>query len=1331
MALAAEEPQDLPNLAGQAQLWENAAERVGRAGKAGKAGKGPQASPGPDMAKVMGFDPMQDAIDSLISDLMPFKEKLEKANATAEAKEAKRRREQLKREAHCWKECKGCHFKEAQAVEECFATLEAAKVACASELPRCHGISTQSNVCNGTWALQVGSTETVEVPEELEPLRMQTFALDAVCLSNVRNANASKYVISLQNRSWVDAEKACAEKGLQLATPRNKEDMKALNAAMETKGVQKVHIGLRRDVQFGKGAWTDPSAFYWVDGAKLDADWPGWGGYGFSGTDGLDVPVKQPHWEAFLDGCCYVGYYQTQDEDGTKGVGDTTCNFYLIPYACQPVEEQQVRETVTTTTSTASAWHYGLAMTGQGACPDGLGVTAVPLEQCQEAAMNAVLPQGAKRGRTALQAGYDVGSKDALQPWLGAPAGCSLHSGGDWAPVFNMGKGVNNGEYTPICMQPMPNASYLAEGIEVVETAFPYDSSGKYFYFPAQEWEEKTGRDLSPLGTTQSITQYRNNFPVWAGIVRVWRNMLGVHGRREFSPMPAQWQRGDLVMVGVMCPSGFSLIPYDLGGPDEMQFETSSLAGCAEKCQETVRCSSFEFSHSESRCSTFTAGLENFKSFSGRPNVWISCAREELLGSPGSDPALESTTTATTDPLAWKKAIGACAFADGGEVNTGGFSIGNMSSKECHEACRTQQRCTAYQMEEFPSGTCVIHTSVYVKQGSGAGSAHCFIKPPMLSCSPYNSEDCAEAYAVADFHKSTAGFCEKCSADGVMLRDRCQLCCEKCSESHKPPAFQGENVAFSKTRGPECEANTFDLDGDVANGCEVGCPKLPGANCLACTSPTNCSSLSCLDNFYDADGNASNGCEIRCPDVNNAVCRTCEDSICTRFDCTSGFFDGDFNVRNGCEAPCPMVPNARCQLCQGPWVCKDYKCEPNYFEVDGNYTNGCEASCPSRPHGSCKECNNPFKCAVALTCDKDYYDADGIEANGCEVSCPSVSRGTCTACSGKPLECFDFVCEGSWFDVDGKIENGCEVTCPAVDHGNCTSCSHPEKCTSVSCEVNRFDADGDASNGCETACPKVTGAECTNCSSPTNCFMLSACEDNFFNDDADARNGCEVGCPAVPGGNCTACLSSAQCAAVQCEAHYFDLDGDASNGCEVGPPQPPAPPSSSSDPLEQAKGAICPPVPHGECTRCSDSRRCDAYKCEANYFDVDRDLANGCERSCPQVPGARCTACQSPDSCSEFTCHAHTLDVDGLVENGCEVSCDVCNFANKTRNACQRKQEAPSCLLRDTHQRSCECFEDSESCESGSISKVVNGTVAALSCEWKVGNCLEGLQQCY
>ena len=93
---------------------------------------------------------------------------------------------------------------------------------------------------------------------------------------------------------------------------------------------------------------------------------------------------------------------------------------------------------------------------------------------------------------------------------------------------------------------------------------------------------------------------------------QVWRNMLGVHGRREFNAMAEQWQPGDIIQVGIMCPYGvldnlffegadlhklftilrncvrllwslwiwgFSLIPYDLDGPDEMRFETETLEG--------------------------------------------------------------------------------------------------------------------------------------------------------------------------------------------------------------------------------------------------------------------------------------------------------------------------------------------------------------------------------------------------------------------------------------------------------------------------------------------------------------------------------------------------------------------------------------------------------------------------------------------------------------------------------------------------------------------------------------------------------------------------------
>lgn len=54
-----------------------------------------------------------------------------------------------------------------------------------------------------------------------------------------------------------------------------------------------------------QGPWTDPTAFYWVTGEKLQSDWPGWGGYGLAalGENLLEgLPIKQPHLEAFLEG---------------------------------------------------------------------------------------------------------------------------------------------------------------------------------------------------------------------------------------------------------------------------------------------------------------------------------------------------------------------------------------------------------------------------------------------------------------------------------------------------------------------------------------------------------------------------------------------------------------------------------------------------------------------------------------------------------------------------------------------------------------------------------------------------------------------------------------------------------------------------------------------------------------------------------------------------------------------------------------------------------------------------------------------------------------------
>lgn len=480
-----------------------------------------------------GLDPMQDAINSIMGDLMPYKEEVEKLNTTESKKsnktkeeklkkmkeevkkdmvdlpkkveasmnETKKRQEVLRLEAPCWKECQTCRFKETQAADECYATPEEAMVAC-SEAP-CSGISTQRKECNGTWSIFIGSPEKVEMTvEELLTLKHRTWTLDRECLK-MSSVNASKYIIFLTNASWTDAAKSCAEEKLEMATPYTKQDMKALTAAMQLAGAEKVHIGLHRDAQEGQGPWTNESAFYWINGEKLEKDWPGWGGYGLASLEEniLDagLPVRQPHLEAFLEGCVYVGYFQTLSEDGTRGAGDTTCDFFHIPFACQAIEERAVVVSVTTTTSTWP-WRYGLAMEGSNACPSVKGVKAVPLERCQEAALEAVLPRGAKRSRSILQTGYDLG-RDETQPWLTAPPGCSLNSGRDWAPIFNMGTGANNGDYTPLCMQPLPNAADLTNSMEVVETTFDSDRTGKYFhlYFPAEVVATQILLKFSPL----------------------------------------------------------------------------------------------------------------------------------------------------------------------------------------------------------------------------------------------------------------------------------------------------------------------------------------------------------------------------------------------------------------------------------------------------------------------------------------------------------------------------------------------------------------------------------------------------------------------------------------------------------------------------------------------------------------------------------------------------------------------------------------------------------------------------------------------------------------
>ena len=94
---------------------------------------------------------------------------------------------------------------------------------------------------------------------------------------------------------------------------------------------------------------------------------------------GHPLPCCQPMPAPYLHGgCCYLGYFQTLEEDGTKGAGDTTCDHFRIPFACQPIEEGEswggkpgelatagCWPDLTASAWITSAWNIALILLGQ------------------------------------------------------------------------------------------------------------------------------------------------------------------------------------------------------------------------------------------------------------------------------------------------------------------------------------------------------------------------------------------------------------------------------------------------------------------------------------------------------------------------------------------------------------------------------------------------------------------------------------------------------------------------------------------------------------------------------------------------------------------------------------------------------------------------------------------------------------------------------------------------------------------------------------------------------------------------------------------------------
>jgi len=87
-------------------------------------------------------------------------------------------------------------------------------------------------------------------------------------------------------------------------------------------------------------------------------------------------------------------------------------------------------------------------------------------------------------------------------------------------------------------------------GVTVIHTKHQGGSSGRYFYFTKKVWVDEIG--AYGKDGKFSVNQWRDDKLIWSGLVIVWDNGNGIHGRRE--PYGAakdnQWKEGDVITIG-------------------------------------------------------------------------------------------------------------------------------------------------------------------------------------------------------------------------------------------------------------------------------------------------------------------------------------------------------------------------------------------------------------------------------------------------------------------------------------------------------------------------------------------------------------------------------------------------------------------------------------------------------------------------------------------------------------------------------------------------------------------------------------------------------------
>ena len=356
----------------------------------------------------------------------------------------------------------------------------------------------------------------------------------------------------------------------------------------------------------------------------------------------------------------------------------------------------------------------------------------------------------------------------------------------------------------------------------------------------------------------------------------------------------------------------------------------------------------------------------------------------------------------------------------------------------------------------------------------------------------------------------------------------------------------------------------------------------------------------------------------------HAVClRKCTmgckaDEVCTqltpnRFACSPD--EGGLCRPCSLDADCPY-PADKCIVVDGAGVCGrdcafDMSCPTSYRCVNGVGTDGKAKSQQCTPSsGSCTctaaTAGQTISCSVSNgygTC-QGKRTCDGVAGYGaCDAHTPSVE-----------------VCNGIDDDCNGKVdENQPQVSCGV---GLCAR-------TVSSC------ADG----GVATCMPGSPVAElCNGLDDDCNGVV-----DNGFDLTSD-RNNCGQCGNVCMLANATARCDARACIVDTCATGFGNCDGVQSNGCEKNLTNDVN--NCGTCGYRCSNTGSTPSCVNGTCQ----------YACAPGYYDLDGNLANGCEYACTFT-----SAVDEPDVA--FT-DANCDGMDGEVNNGIYVSATTGNDQN-------------------------------------------------------------------